>query len=98
VYAAKKEIVEHLDVHPDGEYIGDEALITKLGQIQGKIQCNPPDHSLYSWAGSFWLGQVTATKLTPQTNTRPSPARAHPGTNYIACVGWARDRRSSATS
>ena len=73
MYAAKKEIVEHLDVHPDGEYIGDEALITKLGQIQGKIQCNPPDHSLYSWAGSFWLGQVTATKLP-----RPIPAPLPP--------------------
>ena len=53
--AAKKEVVEMLDVHPGGEYIGDDALIAKLRALEGQIECNPPDFSLYSWAGSLWL-------------------------------------------
>ena len=77
VYAAKKEVVELLDVHPGGQFIGDEALIGKLRAFKdSKIQCTPPDHSLYSWSGSFWVqGEKLCNVLTEQLLLRGAVLR-----------------------
>eukprot|EP01048_Picozoa_sp_COSAG05_P007291 COSAG05_NODE_510_length_9123_cov_3.605053_5_plen_403_part_00 len=77
VYAAKKELVELLDVHPGGQFIGDEALIAKLRALKdATIKCTPPDHSLYSWSGGFWVaGEKLCNVLTEQLLLRGAVLR-----------------------
>ena len=56
VYNAKKEIVEMMDSHPGGSFVGEDALMKRLASLEGELRCNPPDNQLYSWSGSYHDG------------------------------------------
>lgn len=59
-------------MHPGGEFIGEEALIAKLRGLRGRVQCIPPDFSLYQWSGSVWLeGKKFCNVTTEQLVRRP---------------------------